>query len=187
MFLKKYMILGYPRYCTATTLPDGSTVLNGGRYTIKMSKYRCNYLCKQCKYPKYHFNMQCSQGRCRIYSSKCPKQWKRKHFTTFLLIYLSPTTKILAFWPKILYIQICSHRVSLAKYILTIYSIRSRRGKPRGPPGSRELQTALKGRNLSHLGDHQHATVFIQHCQHPFHSFNFRKVQAELCIQYIYL
>merc|ERR1711970_1584421 len=43
---------GYPRYCTATTLPDGSTVLNGGR---------------------------------------------------------------------------------------------SRRGKPRGPPGSRELQTALKG------------------------------------------
>ena len=22
--------LGYPRYCTATTLPDGSTVLNGG-------------------------------------------------------------------------------------------------------------------------------------------------------------
>ena len=43
---------GYPRYCTATTLPDGTTVLNGGR---------------------------------------------------------------------------------------------SRRGKPRGPPGSRELQTALKG------------------------------------------
>ena len=46
------MVLGYPRYCTATTLPDGTTVLNGGR---------------------------------------------------------------------------------------------SRRGKPRGPPGSRELQTALKG------------------------------------------
>ena len=46
------LILGYPRYCTATTLPDGTTVLNGGR---------------------------------------------------------------------------------------------SRRGKPRGPPGSRELQTALKG------------------------------------------
>ena len=22
---------GYPRYCTATTLPDGTTVLNGGR------------------------------------------------------------------------------------------------------------------------------------------------------------
>ena len=44
--------VGYPRYCTATTLPDGTTVLNGGR---------------------------------------------------------------------------------------------SRRGKPRGPPGSRELQTALKG------------------------------------------
>ena len=47
-----FPILGYPRYCTATTLPDGTTVLNGGR---------------------------------------------------------------------------------------------SRRGKPRGPPGSRELQTALKG------------------------------------------
>ena len=46
------VFLGYPRYCTATTLPDGTTVLNGGR---------------------------------------------------------------------------------------------SRRGKPRGPPGSRELQTALKG------------------------------------------
>ena len=46
------MPAGYPRYCTATTLPDGTTVLNGGR---------------------------------------------------------------------------------------------SRRGKPRGPPGSRELQTALKG------------------------------------------
>ena len=46
------MFSGYPRYCTATTLPDGTTVLNGGR---------------------------------------------------------------------------------------------SRRGKPRGPPGSRELQTALKG------------------------------------------
>lgn len=46
------MFTGYPRYCTVTTLPDGTTVLNGGR---------------------------------------------------------------------------------------------SRRGKPRGPPGSRELQTALKG------------------------------------------
>ena len=47
-----FVLAGYPRYCTATTLPDGTTVLNGGR---------------------------------------------------------------------------------------------SRRGKPRGPPGSRELQTALKG------------------------------------------
>ena len=47
-----FVLSGYPRYCTATTLPDGTTVLNGGR---------------------------------------------------------------------------------------------SRRGKPRGPPGSRELQTALKG------------------------------------------
>ena len=47
-----FFFAGYPRYCTATTLPDGTTVLNGGR---------------------------------------------------------------------------------------------SRRGKPRGPPGSRELQTALKG------------------------------------------
>ena len=47
-----FYVAGYPRYCTVTTLPDGTTVLNGGR---------------------------------------------------------------------------------------------SRRGKPRGPPGSRELQTALKG------------------------------------------
>ena len=52
-------IAGYPRYCTATTLPDGTTVLNGGR---------------------------------------------------------------------------------------------SRRGKPRGPPGSRELQTALKGKWRQVLG-----------------------------------
>lgn len=51
IFLRLF-IAGYPRYCTVTTLPDGTTVLNGGR---------------------------------------------------------------------------------------------SRRGKPRGPPGSRELQTALKG------------------------------------------
>ena len=50
--LHRYNFPGYPRYCTVTTLPDGTTVLNGGR---------------------------------------------------------------------------------------------SRRGKPRGPPGSRELQTALKG------------------------------------------
>ena len=50
--MKLFLLSGYPRYCTATTLPDGTTVLNGGR---------------------------------------------------------------------------------------------SRRGKPRGPPGSRELQTALKG------------------------------------------
>ena len=60
-FETKYFItwvLGYPRYCTATTLPDGTTVLNGGR---------------------------------------------------------------------------------------------SRRGKPRGPPGSRELQTALKGTRSLYL------------------------------------
>ena len=31
-FKKILFIAGYPRYCTATTLPDGSTVLNGGRY-----------------------------------------------------------------------------------------------------------------------------------------------------------
>ena len=30
-------------------------------------------------------------------------------------------------------------------FLSSVYSIRSRRGKPRGPPGSRELQTALKG------------------------------------------
>ena len=52
LFTNIFRTAGYPRYCTATTLPDGTTVLNGGR---------------------------------------------------------------------------------------------SRRGKPRGPPGSRELQTALKG------------------------------------------
>ena len=31
-FKKNPFFAGYPRYCTATTLPDGSTVLNGGRY-----------------------------------------------------------------------------------------------------------------------------------------------------------
>ena len=121
------MVAGYPRYCTApffTIFPPN--FLNLFYNFLNFDKCRLPPVLHSNHSPRWLNSSQWGQvNNNTIHMYKYYFRNPRN-----IQIYLDISSN-----PEILNLD------------MYMFNCRSRRGKPRGPPGSRELQTALKGKN----------------------------------------